>query len=475
MKRFLITATFLAAFAIAASENFAQSGRPPALTSATPDPIAAKTVKELFDEANRYVRDKAAEMEAKKIGFSEARLAQLNLEQRQLAARYATIAANRKDLATDDIYYVAMLNWIAENLDATIEAMQRFVTSADASVDRIQTARSILVVSLSKRGKPAEAEEIVAKYLASKPTKLTEIARMSSELAKAYQSKKEFAKMAPHAAEAFKAAKTLLADVSSRARGLDEILDTGMLSFEAFRDLGEQAKAESVLEEMRASAVQARSTSFYYYATDAKIRYLIDTGRKPDALAEYRSALGSAARYFERPELRDDVISRLKRREKHYAILGEPAPALPKFDMWIGGSPKSLEELRGKVVLLDFWATWCGPCFEAFPHLREWQADHSEKGFVILGLTRYYDAASGVPAEKAREIEKLTRFKAEQKLDYDIPVALGQESQVLYGAMGLPTTVLIDRKGIVRYVATGTSLSRMEELRSMIVKLIAEE
>ncbi|HMT09643.1 MAG TPA: TlpA disulfide reductase family protein, partial [Pyrinomonadaceae bacterium] len=440
-----------------------------------PDPVTQKTIKDLFDEANRYVRDKAAEMEAKKIGFSEARLAQLNLEQRQLAARYAGIAAARKDLVTEDVYYVAMLNWIAENLDATIEAMLRFTTATDASPDRIQTARSILIVSMAKRGKTSEAEEVLATYLSSKPTKLTEIARMNSELAKAYQKKNDFAKMAPHATEAFKAAKTLLADAVSRARGLDEILDTGMLSFEAFRDLGEQTKAENVLEEMRASAVETQSTSFYYYSTDAKIRYLIESGRKAAGLAEYRSALGSAGRYFEKPELREDVISRLKRRDKHYAILGEPAPPLPKFDNWIGGTAKTLDDLKGKVVLLDFWATWCGPCFEAFPHLREWQADHSNDGFVILGLTRYYDAASGNATEKAREVEKLKRFKVEHKLDYDIPVALGQESQIIYGAMGLPTTVLIDRKGVVRYVATGTSLSRMEELRSMIVKLIAEK
>ncbi len=475
MKFFAFITLLVLAVVAATVSVSAQSGRPPALTSATPDPIAARSVKELFDEANRYVRDKAAEMEAKKIGFSEARLAQLNLEQRQLAARYATIVATRKDLATEDVYFVAMLNWIAENLDATIESMKRFTTAADASVDRIQTARSILVVSLSKRGMPGEAEEVLAAYLSSKPTKLTEIARMNSELAKSYQKKGDFAKMAPHAAEAFKAAKTLLADASSRARGLDEILDTGMLSFEAYRDLGEPAKADRVLEEMRSSAVETQSTSFYYYATDAKIRYLIETGRKPAGLAEYRSALGSAARYFEKPELRDDVISRLKRREKHYALLGEAAPVLPKFDTWIGGNEKTLDDLKGKVVLLDFWATWCGPCFEAFPHLREWQEDHTDQGLVILGLTRYYDAASGSVPEKAREIEKLRRFKLEHKLDYDIPVALGQESQILYGAMGLPTTVLIDRKGVVRYIATGTSLSRLEELRSMIVKLLAEK
>lgn len=475
MKYLAVAVLFIFVLAAVPVVVSAQSGRPPALTSATPDPVSQKTVKELFDEANGYIRDKAAEMEAKKIGFSEARLEQLKLEQRQLAAKYSTIAASRKDLATEDIYYVAMLNWVAENLDTTIEMMQRYTSATDASVDRIQTARSILAVSLAKRGKTADAEAILTKYLESEPKKLTEISRMNSELAKAYQKQNEFAKMATRATEAFRISKQLLANASSRARGLDEILDTGMLKFEAYRDLGQRDKADSAIEEMRASAVETQSTSFYYYATDTKIRYMIETDRKPAALAEYRAALASAAKYFERPDLRDDVVARLKRREKHYSILGEPAPVLPKFDNWIGGPQKTLNDLKGKVVLLDFWATWCGPCFEAFPHLREWQAEHADAGLVILGLTRYYDAADGNAAGKAREIEMLKRFKVENKLDYDIPVALGQESQILYGAMGLPTAVLIDRKGVARYIATGTSPSRMDELRSTILKLLAEK
>lgn len=475
MKFINATVLLVIVFAATPVVNSAQSGRPPALTSATPDPLSQKSVKDLFDEANGYIRDKAAEMEAKKIGFSEARLEQLKLEQRLLAAKYATIAGNRKDLATEDVYFAAMLNWIAENLDATIEMMQRYTTANDASAERIQTARSILAVSLAKRGKTAEAEAILTTYLGSEPKRLTEISRMNSELAKAYQKQSEFAKMATRATEAFSISKQLLANASSRARGLDEILDTGMLKFEAYRDLGQQEKADSAIEEMRASAVETQSTSFYYYATDTKVRYMIETGRKSAALAEYRGALASASKYFERADLRDDVVSRMKRRERHYSILGEPAPVLPNFDSWIGGPQRSLADLKGKVVLLDFWATWCGPCFEAFPHLREWQTEHADSGLVILGITRYYDAADGNAAGKAREIEMLKRFKAEHKLDYDIPVALGQESQIIYGATGLPTAVLIDRKGNVRYVATGTSPSRMDELRSTILKLLAEK
>src|SRR5688572_24004687 len=73
-----------------------------------------------------------------------------------------------------------------------------------------------------------------------------------------------------------------------------------------------------------------------------------------------------------------------KRRELD-ALQGKPPPALQTTD-WVNREPVTLDQLKGKVVLLDFWATWCGPCIAAIPHTNELQAKYGERGLVIIGV-----------------------------------------------------------------------------------------
>ncbi|MBP9110949.1 MAG: TlpA family protein disulfide reductase [Pyrinomonadaceae bacterium] len=438
-------------------------------------PIAEMTVKQMFDEVNGYSRAKFTEYQLKKVPYTDALLAKTKLEQRQLAAKYAALTGGRKELSTDDLYYVGMLHWIAENLDGTTQYLGKFATAEGAPIERAQTARSIVVVVLAKQKKLAEAEKALAEYNAKEPTKTTERARMGTELAKAYQIERNFAKMAPHAVAGYEAAKALLKDSTSRARGLDEIMDAGMLVFEAYSDAGDQTKAEAALDDFRQTGIDTGSVSLYYYAVDRKFKYMVDTGRKPAATAFYQSVMNAIATDFSDKAVQNEIKTRLKKRERHYALLGLSAPEMPAVDQWFPGKPRTFSDMRGKVILLDFWATWCQPCFEAFPSLIEWHQDFKGDGLEILGVTRYYGEVNGLSSDEQNEALFLKGFRDRERLPYDFVVARGQAIQNLFGATALPTAVLIDRKGIVRYIETGTSSSRLSELRSMIIKLLAEK
>lgn len=456
----------------------AQSGRITLSSPGQSRTIATETdltVKQMFDETNGYIRAKSAEFDAKKVPFSSKLFAQAQLEQRQLAAKYAATATQRQGLIGDDFYFLGMLHWIAENLDGTAENLRKFIALGTSEAGRRQNARSTVVVVLAKQKKVGDAEALLAEYLKAEPLKLVERARMEGELAKAYQAQKDFAHMASHADEDFKAAKLLLSDPSSKTSSLDEIFDAALLVFEAYRELGNQKNAETALEDLRVVGSSTSSTDLYYYAVDQKIKYLIETGRKAQAQEYYQIALIKAERAFDVAALRNDILSRLKKREKHYRLLGEPAPELPMIDRWFPGESKTFAELKGKVVLLDFWATWCGPCYQAFPLLIEWHQDLSKEGLVILGVTKYYGRVNGIPVDNASEVESLKRFRDSEKLPYDFVVAKDASTQLLYGGTSLPTTVLIDRKGIIRYIESGTSPVRLAQIREMLLKLLAEK
>lgn len=138
------------------------------------------------------------------------------------------------------------------------------------------------------------------------------------------------------------------------------------------------------------------------------------------------------------------------------ALLDKPAPAFTATSL-DGSPPLTLAALRGNVVLVDFWATWCGPCTLQFPHLNDWHREYASKGLRIVALSD-------------EEPDLVREYVASEKLTYPIALDPDDEIRAAYLVPGMPTTVIIDKAGIVRYVRVGAA--DPVEIESAITQLL---
>ncbi|MFV1873678.1 MAG: TlpA disulfide reductase family protein [Oleiphilus sp.] len=121
-----------------------------------------------------------------------------------------------------------------------------------------------------------------------------------------------------------------------------------------------------------------------------------------------------------------------------------------------------LEELRGEVVMLNFWASWCGPCRQEMPLMNDIYQEYKDLGFTILAVNVDEDSADA------------DRFLTAVPVDF--PILYDNQSQVseLYGVDAMPTTVLIDRDGNKRFHHRGYKPGYEDEYEKQVKKLVRE-
>jgi thiol-disulfide isomerase/thioredoxin len=199
-------------------------------------------------------------------------------------------------------------------------------------------------------------------------------------------------------------------------------------------------------------------------AIEVQAQALARNGNRSAALALLRQAL---RRYGT-----TSLQARLHKNLNLLTLEGRPAPPLVETQ-YIGPKPPSLSALRGRPVLLFFWAHWCADCKHEEPVISRLVNEYGRKGLVLLGPTqRYGYAAYGEPASPQAELQYIDSVRRQYYADLStMPVPVSKLNFGRYGASTTPTLVLINRRGIVTMYHPG--VLSYDELRAEIEKVIA--
>jgi len=401
-----------------------------------------RTAEKLFEEANIYLGRKYQEFNKEKLPYDPKLEAKTKKEQSDLAAKNAATLSARTGLTGEDLYYLGLLHHLANNSDSALASMQQFLKD-DPDGTKAQAARNVVVLYAVKRDQLSVAEEAVENYKRHQPQSADDRYKMELLIADGYLRANKDEQVIDHSRKMLEASKTFAISNKSEMFKRDEmLLKSGMILAQAYVRSKQKQQAIDTYEDLRKLSLSYPSGNLYKQAT-IRLMYLDPT--------------------YDVHKLFNDPTA--------------PSKNLPPeilATQWIEQQPVKLSDLKGQVVLLDFWAPWCGPCRYTFPKLTKWDQAYKGKGLVIIGVTRYFghgDERSLTPGE---ELVYLKEFKKRNHLPYGFAVLDSTVNDFNYGVLSIPMSFLLDRQGVVRFISAGSGEAELEELGVMIKKLLDE-
>ncbi|NJD21704.1 MAG: TlpA family protein disulfide reductase [Melioribacter sp.] len=160
--------------------------------------------------------------------------------------------------------------------------------------------------------------------------------------------------------------------------------------------------------------------------------------------------------------IKEKFLTKFKEKIKS-SLVEKSAPAFALTDL--DGKKVSLSDLKGKIVILDFWATWCGPCKASFPLMKKTLEKYSDNNNVEFLFVNTWEK-SGEPGENASKYLKENKYPFHCIIDPDGKIT------AQYEVMAIPTKIFIDKEGKMRYKSTGADLATMLEEIDTVINLI---